>query len=215
MKIGVFDSGVGGESVANAISKALPACDVVLRQDKANLPYGTKSPEELRDLVEPILQMLVDEGCAVIVVACNSVTTTVIEDLRKIITVPLIGMEPMVKPAAELSKNKVIAVCATPTTLASARYAWLKETYAKSVNVIEPDCSDWTAMIESKHIDRQKIHGQIEAACAADADVIVLGCTHYHWIEDVITETAAGRAVVLQPEVPVIAELKRVLEQLA
>jgi len=201
--------------VANAIHRALPAYEVVLRQDKANLPYGAKSPAELRGLVEPILQGLADQGCAVIVVACNSVTTTLIEDLRKSLAVPLIGMEPMVKPAAELSRSKVIAVCATPTTLASARYAWLKQTYAQGVNIIEPNCSDWTAMIESKQIDRQKIHRRIEAACVAGADVIVLGCTHYHWIEDVITETAAGRAVVLQPEVPVIAELKRVLEQLA
>lgn len=211
MKIGVFDSGVGGESVAGAIKKALLDCDVVLRQDTANLPYGTKSPAQLISLVEPVLKDLVDEGCQVIVVACNTVSTTLLGQLRATFAVPLIAMEPMVKPAAGLSKHKVIAVCATPTTLASKRYAWLKETYAKGVKIIEPDCSDWAYMIESKQVDRQKIHERIDKACQKGADVIVLGCTHYHWIEDIIRDTVGDRAVVLQPEAPVIEQLKRVL----
>ena len=131
MKIGVFDSGVGGLSVANAVRAALPDAEVLLRQDKEHVPYGLRPPKEILGFVVPIFQAMVDEGCQVIVVACNTVTTTLIEELRQRFSLPLVAVEPMVKPAAALTKTKVIAVCATPTTLASARYAWLKEEYAQ------------------------------------------------------------------------------------
>lgn len=212
MKIGVFDSGVGGLSVANAIQKAIPEAEVLLREDKKNLPYGTKSPEQLLRLVEPILREMQTEGCKIIVVACNTVTTTIIEDLRKLITVPLIGMEPMVKPAAEQTSTGVIAVFATPTTLKSSRYNYLKDTYAQGKKVFEPDCSTWSSMVENNQVDKEQIRSNVQASLDADADVIVLGCTHYHWIEDLIREYAGGRAKILQPEQPVIEQLKRVLE---
>jgi len=212
MKIGVFDSGIGGLSVARAIEKTLPEHEVIFVNDKEHVPYGTKQPEELLQLVGPILQSLVAQGCQVIVVACNTVSTTIIGELRQQFSIPLISMEPMVKPAAEQTKTGVVAICATPTTLASKRYVWLKQTYAPSVTVIEPDCRDWALMIETNHIDRQKIHDAINTACEQKADVIVLGCTHYHWIEDIIRQEVAGRATVLQPEQPVIDQLKRVLK---
>lgn len=215
MKIGVFDSGVGGLSVANAVQKAFPEEEVLLREDKENLPYGTKTPEMLLTLVEPILREMVAEGCKVIVVACNTVTTTIIEELRKRINVPLIGMEPMVKPAAEMTKTNTIAVFATPTTLKSKRYAWLKSEYAKDTKVVEPDCSKWSSMIEHNEVDQNAIKQNVDIALQTRADVIVLGCTHYHWIEGLIRKLADGKAEVLQPEQPVIEQLKRVLEPLS
>ncbi len=214
-KIGVFDSGVGGISVARAIKVALPDYDVLYVADKDHVPYGTKTPREIHGYVLPILQDLVNRGCKAIVIACNTVTTTMIGTLRQEISVPLVGIEPMVKPAAALTKSGVIAVCATPTTLASKRYTLLKSTYAKGVKVLEPDCSDWAHMVETNTIDRQHIQERIEAVCRRGADVIVLGCTHYHWIEDLIKHIARGRARVMQPEQPVIEQLKRVLKQLA
>lgn len=210
-KIGVFDSGMGGLSVAEAIKRELPDHEIIFVNDAEHLPYGSKTPEELLGYVVPILEGLVEQGCEVIVVACNTVTTTLITELRERISVPLVGMEPMVKPAAEASKTGIITVCATPTTLASDRYDWLKQTYAKDVTVLEPDCSDWAFMIENDSVDRHKITALIDEACKMDADVIVLGCTHYHWIEDLITEIAGERATILQPELPVIEQLKKVL----
>ncbi len=210
MVVGVFDSGVGGESVVEAIKKALPDVEVIFADDKKNVPYGSKSPDELFKLVEPILNKL-SKKCDVIVVACNTVSTTIINELRKVIPVPLIAMEPMVKPAAALTKSGVIAVCATPATLASRRYAWLKNEYAHDIKVLEPNCSDWSYLIETNQMDHQKIRDRIDTACDEDADVIVLGCTHYHWIEEDIVKIANGRAEVLQPEQPVIEQLKRVL----
>ena len=213
-KIGVFDSGVGGLHVVRAIQKELPKLEIILKEDKAHLPYGNRTVEEIHGFVKPIFQEFIDEGCQAIVVACNTVTTNLITQLREEFPVPMIGMEPAVKPAAEASKTGVIAVCATPRTLSSERYHWLKERYAKGIKVLEPDCSDWALMVEDNNVDREKIAKIINEVCGAGADVIVLGCTHYHWIESLIKELAAGRATVLQPEVPVIVQLKKVLAQL-
>ncbi len=212
-KIGVFDSGVGGLSVARAIEKALPFCEVIFVNDTKNVPYGTKTPDQLYSLVLLILNKL-SKDVDVIVVACNTVSTTIIEQLRTALPIPLIAMEPMIKPAAAATKSKIIAVCATPTTLASDRYKWLKHTYAADIMVVEPDCSDWSAMIETNQLDRKAVSQRINQACDDGADVIVLGCTHYHWIEDIIQQVAGERAVVLQPEEPVIKQLGVVLERL-
>lgn len=215
MKIGVFDSGVGGQSVINAIKKELPHLEIVYKDDTEHLPYGTRSVEEIHRLVTPIFQEFVDEGCMVIVVACNTVTTNLISQLRQEFKVPMVGMEPMVKPAAKATKSGVITVCATPRSLSSERYEWLKNEYAKGIEVLEPDCSDWAIMIETNTIDREKIAKIIEDSIAQGSDQIVLGCTHYHWIEEEIRELAGNRAQVIQPETAVIAQLKRVLVQLA
>ncbi len=213
-KIGVFDSGVGGLSVVNAINKLLPGYQVIFKNDAEHIPYGNRSADEIYAFTKPILDSLVADGCKVIVVACNTVTTNLISRLREELPIPLIGMEPMIKPAAAATKTGVIAVCATPRTLASDRYKWLKEQFAQGVRVLEPDCSDWTAMIESNRVDRENIAKIIEDSCEAGADQIVLGCTHYHWIEKLIKELARGRAAVIQPEEAVVAQLKRVLQQL-
>lgn len=214
MIIGVFDSGVGGLSVVNAIKKALPGYEVDYREDRQNIPYGDKTPEQLHELVLPIMQDMAIT-CQVIVVACNTVTTTIIGKLRQELPIPLIGIEPMVKPAVKLSKSGVIAVCATPTTLTSKHYAQLKKLYADGTKILEPDCSDWMQMIENNQVDRGYIYERIDAVCKAGADVIVLACTHYHWIEDEIKKIVKDKAIVLQPEQPVIEQLKRVLKQLS
>jgi len=130
--------------------------------------------------------------------------------------VPLVGIEPMVKPAAAITKSGIIAVCATPTTLQSARYKSLKQEYASALTVLEPDCSNWAYMIETSRVDHQTIERKIVGACEAGADVVVLGCTHYHWIFEEINEIA-GRyeASVIHPEQAVIEQVKRVLIRLA
>ena len=214
IKIGVFDSGVGGLSVVNSIKKELPDLEVVYKDDKTHVPYGTRGIEEIYGFVKPIFQEFVNENCKVIVVACNTVTTNLISRLRKDFQVPLVGMEPMVKPAAENSRSKVIAVCATPRTLASERYHWLKKQYAQNIKVLEPDCSDWAQMIENNSVDRDKVAETIRQVEDQGADQIVLGCTHYHWIEQIIKNMASGKATVIQPEKPTIKQLKKVLEQL-
>ncbi|HET7529102.1 MAG TPA: glutamate racemase [Candidatus Saccharimonadales bacterium] len=215
VKVGVFDSGVGARHVINSILAELPDLEIMYKDDKKHVPYGSRSIQEIHGFVRPIFQQFVDEGCQVIVVACNTVTTNLISELRQEFDIPMVGMEPAIKPAAAATKTGVIAVCATPRTLSSSRYAWLKKEYAVGVEVLEPECSDWALMIENNKIEREKVANTIEKVIQKNADQIVLGCTHYHWIEELIKEVAAGRAAVIQPEEPVIRQLKTVLEQLA
>ncbi len=214
MKIGVFDSGIGGLSIVNAIIAGIPDIEVDFKNDAENLPYGTKTPDELFALIKPIFQEFIDDGCKVIVIACNTVSTTLIERLRKTFTIPMVGLEPMVKPAADVTKSRVITVCATPTTLGSERYKYLKDRYANDIEVIEPDCSEWAALIENNQMNNQKIIDAIEPSLKKGSDVVVLGCTHYHWIEDSIRAIVGDRAAVIQPETAVVRQLNRVIERL-
>lgn len=186
MKIGVFDSGLGGLSVAQAIEKELPQHEVLFRHDRSHVPYGDKPLDQIFGFVLPILRDMEAAGCEVIVVACNTVTTNMIAELRTACQVPLVAIEPMVKPAAKLTKSGIIAVCATPNTLASPRYAQLKSGYAQNLTVLEPDCSQWSKLIEDNAIDEAAIRTQIDDVLAAGADVIALACTHYHWIDQKI-----------------------------
>lgn len=215
MKIGVFDSGIGGLSVANALKKALPGEEIIFKNDAIHVPYGTKSPEQLLTWVPPILNELISDGCGLIVIACNTVSTTIIDELRKIISVPLINVEPMVKEAAGLTKSGVIAVCATRATIGSHRYAALKREFAENLKVLEPDCSDWVLMIEKDEVDNRKLKTTIDSVCEAGADVIVLGCTHYHWVEELVTSFARNRALIIQPEQTVIKQVRQAIGQLA
>lgn len=213
--IGVFDSGIGGKSVALALERDLPQVKVIFVNDTAHVPYGSKPMDQVLGYVVPILEDLVEQGCEAIVIACNTVTTNLIQYLRLVIAVPLIGIEPMIKPAAEVTKSGVIAICATPATLKSERYKWLKQTYAKNLKVVEPDCSDWSSMIESNKINHQQIQKRVETVVHAGADVIVLGCTHYHWIENEIKQIAGKRVKVLQPESAIVSRVLRVMPNLA
>lgn len=214
-KIGVFDSGAGGKSVGFAIKEALPEYHVIYAEDKEHVPYGTKTPAEMLALVRPRIQWLIDQGCKVIVIACNSVTTTIIGYLRAEYKVPIIGIEPMIKTASERTKSKVIAVCATPATLNSKRYKQLLEKNAAHLTVLEPDCSQWAYMIEQNKIDDTTIRSAITEVCEKGADTIVLACTHYHWIERYIKQLAEKYgAEVIQPEEATIRQLKTVLAQL-
>lgn len=211
-KIGVFDSGVGGEAIAAALRRALPHAEIITKSDTEHVPYGDKTPKQVLGFVIPLLEELTLEGCDIIVIACNTVTTHHIKTLRERIPVPLVGIEPMVKPAREQTKSGIIAVCATSATLASPRYAELKQQYANDLIIFEPDCSAWAYMIEHNTVNVKRIQEQIEALCNAGADVIVLACTHYIWIDKLIEEMAQGRAVVLQPEAAIIRRVQQLLQ---
>jgi glutamate racemase len=214
MKIGVFDSGVGGKSVADALKLGLPGHEILFINDADHLPYGSKTPQELKLLVHPHLQYLVDQGCEIIVVACNTVSCTVLPEMKSEYPVEIVGIVPMIKPASLSTKTGVIAVCATPTTLGSKRYAELKHEFADGIQVLEPDCSDWALMIEANQLDQQKIRTTIDTVCEEGADVIVLGCTHYHWIEDVIRDISSGRAEIIQPESAILERVQSLIAQI-
>jgi glutamate racemase len=200
MKLGVFDSGIGGEAVAKALQITFPAAEMMVVNDRVNVPYGDKSKSEVIALTDKAIQPLLAAGCDVIIIACNTATALAIEALRSLYPAQkFIGIEPMIKTAARLTTKGIIAVCATPATLKSDRYRELIRKYAKDLTVIEPDCSTWAYRIENSQINHEIIQQVITNACDRGADVIVLGCTHYHWIKEDILIVTNSRAQVIEP----------------
>lgn len=212
MKLGVFDSGIGGEAVAAALRKTFPVAEILTVNDRKNVPYGDKTNDEIIRLTDTAIQPLLAAQCDVIILACNSATAAAISTLRSHYpSQKFIGIEPMIKPAAGQTKTKTIAVFATPATLASTRYKTLVRTYGQDLTIIEPDCSTWAFMIENNAINHQEIEQTVRDVCARSADVIVLGCTHYHWIKELVVEIAAGQAVALEPSEAIGLRVKKLL----
>ncbi len=200
MKLGIFDSGIGGKAVAASLATFFPEATITVVNDRENVPYGSKTRERIIALTDAAIQPLLADRCDVIIIACNSATMAAIETLReRYPNQSFIGLEPMVKPAAQMTKTDTIAVCATPATLSSKRYKWLVDTYARGIKVIEPDCSMWARMIEDGAVDRDTIATAVKECVDQNADVIVLGCTHYHWIKGMVEELAGDQVTVLEP----------------
>lgn len=213
MKIGIFDSGIGGEAIAAAMRRTFPDANIITVDDHEHLPYGDKTKQEVIDLTTAAIQPLITEKCDVIIIACNTATALAIDSLRQEYpNQKFIGIEPMIKTAAELTESGTVAVCATPATLASERYYELVEKYGKNLKIIEPDCRNWARMIENNQINNQLIKQTVDNVCNQGADVIVLGCTHYHWIKDLIIKIAGGRAQIIEPSENISRRVKQLLE---
>lgn len=211
-KIGVFDSGVGGKAVAERLQELFPKADIISVSDSKHVPYGGRRRADIIKLTKRAVRPLVKEGCDAIVIACNTATTNAIGDLRLAYpAIHFVGIEPMVKPAAKLTKTGAIAVLATPGTLKSDRYQELKRQWADKVVVIEPDCHDWATMIERGDADRVDVETVVKSVLRWDADVIVLGCTHYHWLKDTIKGLAGPRVKILEPSDAIGARLDSLL----
>lgn len=197
--IGVFDSGLGGLSVLAAIARALPRADLAYLADTAHVPYGNKDDGFIRGRVLKIGRHLVDRGCGMIVVACNTATAAAVQALRaELAGIPVVGVEPGVKPAAQSSITRRIAVLATESTARSERLARLVREHAGSVAVqIEP-CPGWATRIETLNLDGAAFVSEMEHRIAplleAGADRIVLGCTHYAFLAPALERIVAGRA---------------------
>lgn len=214
MKLGVFDSGIGGEAVAAALRITYPDAEITTVNDKAHVPYGDKSPSEVLSLTETALKPLLSDNCDVIILACNTATALAIETLRqRYPQQKFIGIEPMIKSAAALTKTGTIAVCATPATLKSSRYCELLKKYGSDLKVLEPDCATWAYMIENNQINHRIIEQIITSVCDQGADVIVLGCTHYHWIKEDILRLTNGRASVIEPSDAIGRRVQQLLSQ--
>lgn len=214
MKIGVFDSGIGGKAIAEALKPILENnTKIILINDQKNIPYGDKTASEIIRLTDNAIQPLLKKNCDIIIIACNTATATAIDNLReKYPNQKFVGIEPMIKPASKLTKSKIIAVCATPATLASPRYKNLVKKFGAGLKIIEPNCSNWAKMIENGQIDQKQIAKIVNNACNYGADIIVLGCTHYCWIKDLVTDICAGRAKVLEPSAAIGYRVKKILE---
>lgn len=214
MKLGIFDSGIGGEAVAAALRTTFPSAEIITVNDRANVPYGDKSTDEVIQLTDTAIQPLLLAKCDVIILACNTATALAIETLRtRYPQQKFIGIEPMIKAAASLTKTGIVAVCATPATLSSQRYQQLLQKYGSNLKTIEPDCSQWAYWIENNQVNHSHVAQIINYLCDQGADVIVLGCTHYHWIKEDIVNITAGRAMVIEPSEAIGRRVQELLSQ--
>lgn len=200
--IGIFDSGLGGLSVLAAIADALPTADLTYLADTAHVPYGDKDDAFIRDRVLKIGQFLVDQGCSVIVVACNTATAAAVAELREALPdVPVIGIEPGVKPAAASTKTGRIAVLSTESTARSERLMRLIQQHAGRTQVDVLPCPGWATKVETLHLNDPDFAESARQLLApildAGADRIVLGCTHYAFLAPVLEPIVAGRATLV------------------
>jgi len=212
MRIGVFDSGIGGKVVAMSLQQSLVDVEIVLINDQENMPYGDKTRNRVIELTIDAVKPLIDVKCDVIIIACNTASTTALLPLRtKYPNQKFIGLDPMIKPAAKITKTNRIAVCATPRTLKSKRYNELKNTWANDIKVIEPDCSSWANLIEHNEIDEIDLAATINSLIEQKVDVIVLGCTHYHLIKQQIIDIVGSKITVLEPTNTIAERIKNII----
>lgn len=201
--IGVFDSGLGGLSVLAALVEVLPRADITYFADTAHVPYGDKDDAYIQRRVLAIGEKLLAQHCGMLVVACNTATAAAVQALRDAHPgVPVVGVEPGIKPAAASSRSRKIAVLATPSTARSSRLQRLIEIHADSVEVhIEP-CPDWATHVETLRLDDASLGADIRRRITTSldwgADRIVLGCTHYSFLKPQIMPLLQGRAELVE-----------------
>lgn len=213
--IGVFDSGIGGLTILRAIREALPREDLIYVADTAHLPYGDKPEALVQARAVAIAGFLVERGAKAIVVACNTATAAAIDVLRDRFSLPFIGVEPAVKPAAAATRSGVIGVLATPATLASARFHALLSRHAGAARVRVEPCAGLAEHIERGDLDNAQteklLRRFIEPLLQEGADAIVLGCTHYPLVAHIVQRIAGPGVTVIENGTAVARELSRQL----
>jgi len=210
--IALFDSGVGGLTVLNAVRRRLPAESLLYLADTAHIPYGEKSSEWIVARSLALCETLLIEGAKAIVVACNTATSAAAVILRERFTVPIIALEPAIKPAAALTRTGVIGVLATPATAEGARLAGLIAQHAQGCRVWVQPCPGLVEAIEANQGSgpiRELLARLIEPLLDAGADTLVLGCTHYPLVADEIRAIVGPQVSLLDSAEAVARELER------
>lgn len=201
--IGIFDSGLGGLSVLAAVARALPHADLVYLADSAYLPYGEKPDALITERVLAIGEHLAKIGCTALVVACNTATAAAIEILRaRLPGLPIVGIEPGIKPAAQSTRTGRIAVLVTQATARSERLQGLIRRYAAHCAVNVVPCPGWATHVETLQPAtssfRSEIAAKIEPLIAMGVDRIVLGCTHYGFLKPLIEPHLGPNAALVE-----------------
>ena len=215
--IGVFDSGSGGLSVLREIRKILPHERYVYFSDNAHCPYGEKSREYITDRARAITEEMLSRGAVAIVIACNTATAAAISTLRAEYSVPFVGMEPAVKPAALGTKSGVIGVLATAGTLVSSKYLDTRGLYEGSVRSAEHVGKGFVELVEFLELDgpraEQIVRESLQPLLDQGADTIVLGCTHYPFLLPLMQRIAPAGVRFIDPAPAVARRLKDVLSR--
>jgi glutamate racemase len=214
--IGVFDSGVGGLSVLREIRRQLPAENLIYVADSGNAPYGDKSQEFIEKRSLAITRFLLDQGAKAIVVACNTATGAAVASLRSRFTLPIVAMEPAIKPAAAQTRTGVVGVLATRRTLASHNFVKLFERYGTEAEILPQACPGLVEQVEAGDLAGVKTRDLLERyllpLLAKGADTLVLGCTHYPFLRALIREIAGPNIAVIDSSEAVARQLRHRLD---
>lgn len=214
--IGFFDSGVGGLSVLKEAIRLLPREDFVYFGDSKNAPYGSKTVEKVKKLSFQATDFLLEQGVKAIVVACNTATSAAIEDLRETYPqLPIIGIEPALKPAVELQRRGKILIMATPVTLAEKKFSNLMRSFERTSDIVPLPCPGLAELIETGNIDGEEIESYLnnrlniykESRIAS----IVLGCTHYPFVKNKLTSIIGNEVPILDGSCGTAKQLRRLL----
>ena len=211
--IGVFDSGVGGISVLAALERELPNEHFLYYGDTLHAPYGTKAPEEVMACVRQVMAELTARDVKAVVIACNTATSVAAATLRQEMTLPIIGMEPALKPAAMVRHGGEILVLATPVTLRLPKFQSLMERYGEGA--VPMPCPGLMELVEQKDFDAAKkylLHA-LEQVDLSKVDAVVLGCTHYVFLRPLLEEILPVSVQIMDGNEGTARQLHRVLEQ--
>ncbi len=215
--IGVFDSGVGGISVLAEIVRHLPGEEYIFFADSLHNPYGTKEVAEVKRLSLAGADFLAERGVKALVVACNTATSIAIHEIRDRLSIPVIGMEPAVRPAVEQKRQGLILVMATPNTLKLDKFNNLLHQFGDAPNIIPMPCPGLADLIESGYIEGEVIDDYLEQLFVPinlpDVCSIVLGCTHYLFIKPVMARFFDQRVSIIDGHLGTVKQLARVLQQ--
>lgn len=215
--IGVFDSGVGGLSVLRHVRAMLPGEDLLYVADSAHAPYGDKSVQFIEARAVAIAEFLVARDAKALVVACNTATAAAIAALRQRFDLPIVGMEPAVKPAAEATRSGVIGVLATSGTLDSGKFAELVQRFGSQARVIVQPCPGLVEQVElgdlAGPLTRRLLEGFIAPLLDAGADTLVLGCTHFPFLQPLLRELVGGEVAIIESGAAVARQLVRRLAE--
>ena len=211
--IGIFDSGVGGLSVLHHIRQILPDERLIYVADSGHVPYGDKPAHYIEQRSLTLARFLVEQGADAIVIACNTATAAAATCLRSRLGIPVIGMEPAVKPAIAATSSGVVGVLATAGTLESARFAALLEKYADDVEIVTQGCPGLVEQVELGELNGAKTRELIERytapLLARGADTLILGCTHYPFLIPLIRDTVDENIVLVDTGAAVARQLQR------
>ncbi|MGB0897145.1 MAG: glutamate racemase [Flavobacteriaceae bacterium] len=215
--IGIFDSGIGGVSIWKEIHQLLPNEHCIYLADSKHAPYGQKSKQEIIDLCIKNTELLIDKGCKLIVVACNTATTNAIKYLRANYDVSFIGIEPAIKPAALHTKTKSIGILATKGTLSSELFHSTSELYTENISITEQIGKGLVELIETGQIhsnDMSKLLQEyLTPMVANNIDYLVLGCTHYPFLIDQIKAILPKNITIVDSGKAVATQVKVVLDE--
>lgn len=214
--IGIFDSGIGGLSVLRAVRALLPAEDLIYIADQAHVPYGSRSLAEVREFSEAITRFLLQRNAKLVVVACNTASAAALHHLRaEFPSMHFVGMEPAVKPAAEITRSGVVGVLATPATFQGELYASVIERFASGVRVLQDTCPGLVMEIDQGNLETPQVYSILEKALrpmlAKGIDTVVLGCTHFPFVIPAIKTIVGPDVRVIDPSPAIARQVARLL----